>query len=107
MAKCKHENADHVGPDERFTAWSWVEHFICIDCGTWLSLGASNDSPEVVRVEIEAARLAADGIDTGDLRSARGWVAHYSDSGPPPLPPESRRLWHAGHLAACIATEGT
>lgn len=34
---------------------SWRE---CLDCGTWLPMGPSNDSPEAVAIEIRAAELA-------------------------------------------------
>lgn len=115
MAKCKHENADHVGPDERFTAWSWIEHFICIDCGTWLSLGEANDSLEAVRVEIRAAELAAGWtkergtLDGATLGEDVGWliafVKLFPDNRSTPMNDEQ---W-AGYLARCIAThtEGT
>ena len=46
----------------------------CLNCGAWLSLGKSNDSPDSVRVEIAAARLAATDrlewshlVDRGDV----------------------------------------
>lgn len=63
---CKHENADHLFAGDRFDAyWTHMrsiakcEQLRCLDCGAWLSLGESNDSPPEVRVEIQAAEIAA------------------------------------------------
>lgn len=66
--RCRHENADHLMPGDRFSMDDWgpchvdiarCEQFRCVDCGAWLSLGPSNDEPESVRVEIRAAEIAA------------------------------------------------
>lgn len=55
MAKCKHEKwLDTV------TAGG-VGTRVCSRCGHWLSLGPSNDAPDEVQVEIDAAMLAASG----------------------------------------------
>lgn len=68
MKPCKHENADHLAPDydsRDLSGWARVEQLRCIDCGAWLSLGASNDRPLRVRIEIATAGLIA-GYITGN-----------------------------------------
>lgn len=67
--RCRHENADHLMPGERFNLvddsvsrplrYTECEQFRCLDCGAWLSLGEANDADPRVAVEIEAARIAA------------------------------------------------
>jgi hypothetical protein len=69
--KCKHENADHLMPGDRWASYrcrpdahvdgcgqvAQCEQFRCLDCGAWLPLGPSNDEPEQVRVEMRAASM--------------------------------------------------
>lgn len=59
---------------------------ICQRCGAWLSLGPSNDSPEAVQEEIEAARLAAHlqhddfpDDEPEDEWADYGWASHQLD----------------------------
>jgi len=112
--ECKHENADHLMPGERY---SWephappepvlVEQFRCLDCGAWLSLGEANESAVSV-IELRAAELAAvpshelvfrtdrvvDGTDC-----AIGWHDHQYDADPRRDSPS----WRIGWLARQIA----
>jgi hypothetical protein len=112
MRKCKHENADHPMPGECLVNWNDLgrikaalcEQFRCIDCGAWLSLGESNDEPEQVRVEMEAARLAAHvhyddfpDDEPEDEWADYGWASHATDCD------VYDGTWH-GYLARCIAT---
>lgn len=56
--RCKHENADHLGPDDsRFSGWARVEQLRCIDCGAWLPLGLA--APTTYREMGLAKDLAA------------------------------------------------
>lgn len=86
MKRCKH--------DDRITKIVWrndngdLVKKRC-DCGAWLSLGPSNDTPEV-EIEIEAARLAAF-YAPQDFYGAWKYVGVFSD---------------AWLLAAVIATHG-
>lgn len=60
---------------------------VCMLCGAWLPLGESNDDPEAVLVEIEAARLAAH-LAHGDFPDDEpedewadyGWASHATQS---------------------------
>jgi hypothetical protein len=64
---CAHENAEHLKPGECIATMDGIvfigsapcEQFRCLDCRAWLSLGAANDKPARVQVEIRAARLVA------------------------------------------------
>lgn len=66
MSRCKHENADHVFAGDVIHWYSWnarsttvqCEQLRCLDCGAWLSLGPSSETPECA-VEIRAAELVA------------------------------------------------
>jgi hypothetical protein len=121
--KCKHENADHLMPGDRWASYrcrpdahvdgcgqvAQCEQFRCLDCGAWLSLGESNDEPEQVRVEMRAAELAAewgtvppkcnDGAFEEDCPRCgwEGWIMEHATPSP---------AWHAGYLARCIAMHG-
>lgn len=48
MKGCKHKGLLYEGA-------FWIE---CCDCGAWLPLGPSNDSPSEVQQEIRAADIA-------------------------------------------------
>ena len=127
---CKHENADHLTPGEWFTMRSEhgdqpmhvvdFEQFRCLDCGAWLSLGPSNDSPPEVQIEIRAAELAADavrGVGVGGHKPEHCTGDHCwhfyeeweDDAGPccycghpGPILPGVDNECHVGHLAARI-----
>lgn len=78
---CKHENADHRGPDPaRFspTYIAPVEHLVCLDCGEWLSLGPAKLDGEraaTMTVEIRAAELADLADSHANRAETRGWIA--------------------------------
>lgn len=88
----------------------------CDDCGAWLSLGDSNDSPEEVQIEIRAAALAWHIVDILPLRmqgwttdEEHGWRDHLDgdrvgDCRCRDLCGDVARNWHAGYLARAIAT---
>jgi hypothetical protein len=72
---CKHENADHLMPDD---VWhgevrqiATVEHFRCCDCGGFLSLGPSNDDSYGVWIEMHLAEMLADRDFKHDSRITR------------------------------------
>jgi hypothetical protein len=121
MDPCKHDNADHLGPDvERFgiAGLHPVEHFVCTDCGEWLSLGPANDDGEhaqTVDIEKRAAAIVLSGyrLNGGTLRSLHwyegcGWnaanpdpdvIGHQAcDNGEP----EDGPMHQAGYLASII-----
>lgn len=79
----------------------------CLDCGAWLSLGYSDETP--VAVEVRAAEIAATyptlhslrcAIERGEVDGAEyaGWIEHAFDSA---KVPEQEGEW-AGYLARCI-----
>jgi hypothetical protein len=82
------------------------DRLVCIDCGFWLSLGESNDAPDEVKVEMEAAaKVTGPGwmVDphAESLAFAHGWNNHVS------IWPGEGRLWQTaeyavGYLARCI-----
>jgi hypothetical protein len=84
---------------------SLMEFRVCLDCGTWLPLGKSNDAPDEVKVEMRAAELAHDnehwarlvtkGVP-GEDREVDGFLMHYSAR----APQSDAEL--AGYLARCI-----
>ena len=111
---CKHENADHLMPGQ----WRYVlgvdgehlpfeivtvEQFRCLDCGEWLSLGPSNDSPPEVAIEIRATTLAE--VYCGDVADFTqtewaGWnLDEQHSAGEFDL---SSPDWQAGYLAFFI-----
>ena len=64
----------------------------CMWCGAALHFGPSNDSPEAVQVEIEAARIARDpqtapehGRTGPDGCAACGWAVARFDGSTPPI----------------------
>ena len=95
MMRCEHENADHLMPGQLFARSHLhlregtpvlVEQFRCLDCGAWLSLGASNDKPRAVRIEIRAVAIIAEHVNTrgrlgltGNIVEIDGWCAHNTD----------------------------
>ena len=101
-----------AAPDGRLMTgptYALVDARICITCGTWLSLGPSNDSPEAVQVEIEAARIARDpqtapehGRTGPDGCAACGWAVARFDGDTPPIANAA-----AGWLAWQIANHDT
>lgn len=113
--RCKHENADHLMPGDRFSMSDFdfevgkmvdVEQFRCIDCGAWLSIGPSNDTPEAVQIEIRAAEIAQEvsemtewwlyvGINSTEDEN-RGYSHAKSNVGP------DINDWEAGYLARVI-----
>ena len=122
MARCKHENADHLMPGQWLTLVDDLgehpihvvqcEQFRCIECEAWLSLGPSNDADPNVQVEIEAARLAAlhrdgrriphngtRGRGTATGCAGCGWNLEHRSA---PLL-DGKRNTDAGYLARCIA----
>ena len=105
---CRHEN-EHRTLCHRHATVLNEEHMWhqvwCAWCGEWLPLGAANDEPEAVRVEIRAAelsRLNAGAFVTGDAWS--GWDAHAKNYDPPPWP-HCPDAW-AGYLARQICQGG-
>lgn len=126
MRKCKHENADHLGPGQMYMPYFdhsvgvlvQCEQFRCLDCGHYLSLGPATITPEV-EIEIRAAQIAAMLVDLSPNDNAysifnnysefNGWVeaamAIPVDDGWSSYPQRA-----AGYLARCIVThksEGT
>jgi hypothetical protein len=59
MRGCGHPFVRDARVVEVFGCRQIAQTAICCDCGAWLSLGESNDSPEAVRIEILAAAIAA------------------------------------------------
>lgn len=65
---CRHSRVDGLAWSKAYPRWyarfkarrkdTLAEALVCIDCGAWLSLGPSNDTPAAM-VELEAARLVA------------------------------------------------
>jgi hypothetical protein len=91
MAGCRHDPS-HVRRCSRFImehgaalntgflSMSWVA---CLNCGTWLPLGESNDAPDEVKVEMAAAaKVTGPGwmVDphAESLAFAHGWNGHIS-----------------------------
>lgn len=108
---CKHPS-EHV-----VTKFDWaapydgdVEWRECLDCGTWLPLGHSDENDERVRVEIRAAELAARSgfgsfSNCGAGCERCGFVTHsHGVVGETPHPQCNERQFHAGYLARQIAT---
>ena len=59
---CRHENTTvrYLASREAMLWQPWNNFAkICADCGEYLSLGPAADESEAVRIEIDAARLAA------------------------------------------------
>ena len=93
---CLHEHWANCYDREK----SICEVHICCDCGEWLSLGPSNDTPEVL-VEIRAAELAAsaeDGrFDSFTICEADGWMGYDNPDFDPTCAPEEVG-WLAWHI---------
>ena len=115
--RCRHDRAIWIPLGEP-SDWS-KRAMECQDCGEWLPLGHSDETPERVAIEIRAATLAADmieGVGIGGHRpdhcdGEHCW--HWSaDDGPCCYCDEDYRhedygLYmecHVGHLANVIAT---
>lgn len=102
MARCLHENAEHLMPGECIATMDGIvfvdpalcEQFRCLDCRAWLSMGESNDDGEAVAIEIRAAELAL-AIDGGgypyfgkmgfDGAEVAGWIECESMSNKQPM----------------------
>jgi hypothetical protein len=88
--------------------WEAFDLRVCADCGSWLSLGPSNDTPPEVQQEIRAADIAATLRDTNVPRftecEAHGWEAHANDIAACPILCEPPEDFHAAYLARCIVT---
>jgi hypothetical protein len=120
MGKCKHDDVCVSYSRGRQDTFKWVdgrpsmefeyvkECRICNDCGTWLSLGPSNDTPEVC-VEIRAAQIVADRETNGVESPPITWCSIYEwfgfdDVNDRGMYEQDKAAWHAGYLARCIAT---
>ena len=97
--RCDVVSDEHHGPAA--TGGGCMTWKTCATCGAWLPLGASNDEPEAVKVEMRAAELAAawtpDGalveiINAGEIRGWDGW----------PYRQPKNEDEHTGFLAAQI-----
>jgi hypothetical protein len=104
--KCKHIRANHI----KRSFWVPTRPGLlppgiemkrkqCSRCGAWLSLGPSNDEPEQVRVEIQAADDESMWRDMG--REPPCWEPCLFD-----LPFEHCEACQELHLARCIAMHG-
>ena len=122
--RCKHENADHerylcgtsftAMYDERLAqSCLTMERVVCVDCGHWLSLGESNDSPPEVQAEIRAAMLSNDdGRDwpepTQGERDGYDWYREINAGHmPDPSGGEWARDCWIGYLSAMIDMHDT
>lgn len=121
-ARCRHENADHLMPGDRFAMDDWgpchvdiarCEQLRCLDCGEWLSLGASNDAGEAVAIEQRAAEIAA-GLQNGGYQVSYLEQCGFNDTEPKFCLRNGVAIdlgidWssvHAGYLAGAICNHG-
>ena len=110
MKRCKHplRNRTTRRLVEESDVARWPDGFEisrCWQCGAWLSLGPSNDSPEAVQIEIRAAEMAV-GIGALALLEACGWSAATWPAPSDPRDEDDRFSWHAGWLAREIVEGG-
>lgn len=77
----------------------------CLDCGAWLPLGAANDAPREVAIEIAASRLLAgfftanDTDDTLDDPIAGEVLEHWVGFGDGPMSDAAEQCWHLHDVA--------
>lgn len=121
MGKCKHETTHrmwwHLGrwvnwvdASARKLEWWAFGARHCVDCGVWLPLGPSNDTPREVQIEIRAAALVADPDDVAQFTQVE-WAGYWDDEtysvgGGEPLRnfDVTAPDWQAGYLANDIDT---